>query len=338
MMPDEYRGRLFECPTCRKKFLVGGKSPAKEDGPLAAAEGGNAVSEKNDSGMGLKVAVAVMFVWAVLASMMCFLGRQSSDGKIRELLGEIDDQKQIIDELEKKAAELLARAGRPESRPAPNGSAGGMTTVSPAVSPASSGSEETSQSSESAETPESAEPNPVEVVASAPNHGSPSAPPPPTPPAPATGHVAQPASTNSALGELDQAKMKYEAEQAKFGQIETEKVAAVKATYGTGLQDVMRRIQGRGDLDGVLLVKKEIERFASDPTLAAAPVATPQELKELQVLCNDKVAASAVEKQQKLAALRQQYIAYLDSLEKKYTKQGQLEKALEARKEKEGVK
>lgn len=345
MMPNEYRGKLFECPTCKKRFIVGGKAAIQEkDNEFGAAAvtvtlpqtSTTAVpvqKQPQSSGSGARVAATLFFVWAVLMTMWHFLDKQQSGARIRQLTDDLEKQAQQLNaEWDKKLKSYLARpASHTETRePRETPVTAPVTSPSPPLPAEDTPKTVTTIPPTVAHTSNGSVPVPVAAPSSSTTSSQPAAKPADPPP--------PPASTNApGANSLQQARQKYEAGLQAYAQAEVDKITALKTAYISGLQEVMKKVQAKGDLDGVLGVKNESEKFNNDQSFPVTVVAAPVELKDFQTLCNDKMAAYGTEKQQKSAALTQQYLAFLDALEKTLTKQGALDKALEVRKEKKAV-
>lgn len=114
------------------------------------------------------------------------------------------------------------------------------------------------------------------------------------------------------------------AKSAHYHQLET-----LSYQYTSALENSATELQKQGDLDALLAVKSEIERF-NDKGLVPAKNedGTHSSVIKLRKIYNDSRAKADAAKDQTIAELTNQYLAYLEELQKKLTQDGQLEQAL----------
>lgn len=145
------------------------------------------------------------------------------------------------------------------------------------------------------------------------------------------------AQTNAAAGvaplrsAFTNAWQRYEAEQAAAS-------LSLQEQYRRGLETLRGALQKSGDLDGVLAVKSEIDRFALDRRLSfASSDGAPADLKALQSRCVDAAARLGAEQQRKRTALVADYVKRLGAMQRTLTITGKLNEALEVKAEIERV-
>jgi hypothetical protein len=105
--------------------------------------------------------------------------------------------------------------------------------------------------------------------------------------------------------------------------------AAWPDDYARLLESLRKAKQTAGDLDGVLAVKKEIDRFALDPHLSPeALVTSPPELRALQSRCADYSNKLRLQRSRKRADLFADYLKRLNAMQRNLTVAGKLEEAV----------
>lgn len=109
--------------------------------------------------------------------------------------------------------------------------------------------------------------------------------------------------------------------------------------YADALKALGQKLQGAGDLDGILAVKKEAERFGNEKAIPeGAVVADCVALKDLQLKWQKRPDAIDISKSKKLVALSRSHIAALEEVKKQLTIQGKVDEAVEAKNEIERVR
>jgi len=147
-----------------------------------------------------------------------------------------------------------------------------------------------------------------------------------------------PAYQARAADEVAEMRGKYD---ERLKEIDTDAAAMrqkVLKKYRSELISVERKVKRKGDLDGLLVIRAEAERFAAQGNLAVAnAVAQPDELRSVQEFYLKYLNAISLDRARDIKKLWQQYDAALATLEKKYTMQGKVETALAVRAERDRV-
>lgn len=139
-------------------------------------------------------------------------------------------------------------------------------------------------------------------------------------------------------GDLTPLKTSYEAQVDKINRASEAAAVALQGQYTKSLTTLEKTFQEQGQLDPLLAVKKERERFAADSTVSEALEATGvADLDTLRANYRKSADAVPVKKAQDIVTLTEQYKKSLTGLQEKLTKAGNLEAALETRKETEAV-
>jgi len=134
-------------------------------------------------------------------------------------------------------------------------------------------------------------------------------------------------------------KVKYEQGLAAIQEDTNKALANSVQGYADALKALGRKLQGAGDLDGMLAVKKESERFEKEKAIPeSAVVADCVALKDLQLRWQKMPDAIDVSKSKKIVTLSGSHIAALEELKKQLTMQGQVDEAVEAKNEIERVR
>ena len=104
------------------------------------------------------------------------------------------------------------------------------------------------------------------------------------------------------------------------------------ATYGRAVEALMGKLQAAGDLDAVLAVKQEVDRFTAEGAPTETSEAVPPAVLRLQrQYLSAKARAidqATLDTSRRIAALTTQYLAALDAREKRCTRDGRLDDAL----------
>ena len=103
-------------------------------------------------------------------------------------------------------------------------------------------------------------------------------------------------------------------------------------SYVAALKELQTKLQKAGNLDGWTDVKNELDRMNvdpnADPRSPADARSSGEALLALQTKFRDSLAQLALDKNQKIVALSQKYIASLTALQMDLTKQGKMDEAL----------
>ena len=109
--------------------------------------------------------------------------------------------------------------------------------------------------------------------------------------------------------------------------------------YADALKALGQKLQGAGDLDGMLGVKKESERFEKEKTIPeSAVVADCAALRDLQTKWQKMPDTIDISKSKKIVTLSRSHIAALEEVKKQLTMQGKVDEAVEAKNEIERVR
>ena len=104
--------------------------------------------------------------------------------------------------------------------------------------------------------------------------------------------------------------------------------------YADALKVLGQKLQGAGDLDGILAVQKESERFGKEKAIPeGAVVADNVALRELQLYWQKMPETIDISKSRKIVALSKGHIAALEAAKKQLTTQGKVEEAVELKNE-----
>ncbi len=126
----------------------------------------------------------------------------------------------------------------------------------------------------------------------------------------------------------------YEKEIAQIEAECTRSVSLFPTNYVNALDVLDQAMRKTGDLDAVLAVRKEKERFSLDPVLSEeVVVAQPAQLRNLQIEHRKALQSLPKLKADKLAAAAARYLERLENLKKFLVVKGRLEDAVEVKAE-----
>lgn len=147
-----------------------------------------------------------------------------------------------------------------------------------------------------------------------------------------------PACQAHTLDEVVKMRGKYDERMKEIDADATAKQQKVLKKYKSTLIVVERKVKLKGDLDGLLIVRSEVERFDVQKDLSVTnAVPQPDELRSVQELYLKYLGAISLDRARDIKKLWQQYDAALATLEKKNTVQGKVETALAVRAERDRV-
>lgn len=125
--------------------------------------------------------------------------------------------------------------------------------------------------------------------------------------------------------------------ESRAGQIEatySNAVAAALQEYGVAAAQAKERYRKQGDLDGLLGVTKELERFAKERNCPDAdPKGLPSLVANARATYRGACATASTKKTSDLIALAEAYSSRLDALEKDYVKHEAIKAAVQVREE-----
>jgi Concanavalin A-like lectin/glucanases superfamily len=139
--------------------------------------------------------------------------------------------------------------------------------------------------------------------------------------------------------DLKTLKSKYEQDLAVI-QADSDKALTNSVQgYADALKALGQKLQGAGDLDGILAVKKETERFGKEKAIPeGAVVADNVGLRELQLYWQKMPETIDINKSRKIVKLSKGHIAALEVAKKQLTTQGKVDEAVELKNEIERVR
>ncbi len=136
------------------------------------------------------------------------------------------------------------------------------------------------------------------------------------------------------VAELDHYKTIYEQEVSRLMAKTQMQRLHIPQEHIKALQKLENEYQQAGDLRNLLIVRKERERFISDPRVnKIIPVSTPIKLRNLQVAYIHNYKAIKQARKKATEDIRSKYMAALKRLQTKLTKQGKIDDALIVMKE-----
>lgn len=141
-----------------------------------------------------------------------------------------------------------------------------------------------------------------------------------------TSAVAQSTDTSDDLPSLQGL---YQEKVARIDEKHTRLLAKVPSDYTNALTAVEQSLTKKGDLDGVVAVRRERDRFREDPSVPPnAVVNFPLELKALQDKFKTIPVQLEAEKRKEISKLTSAYIAKLEQLKKRLTQNTKVDEAL----------
>ena len=146
----------------------------------------------------------------------------------------------------------------------------------------------------------------------------------PVAPAPAAGNP-----TADGVPELETVRAPYQRNIASLHTARDTHIAGVTKSYVTSLERLQREITARGELEGAIQVKAELERIAGGKEPAVAerklmPAALVALRHQFENECSPILASARQQEEQ----LTKSYLVVLDTLQKRLTVENKLEKAL----------
>ena len=144
---------------------------------------------------------------------------------------------------------------------------------------------------------------------------------------------------NAPPADIKTLKVKYEQGLAAIQEDANKALTNSVQGYVDALRVLGQKLQGAGDLDGMLAAKKESERFEKEKAIPeSAVVADCAALRELQLKWQRMPDAMDISKSKRIVTLSRNHIAALEELKKQLTMQGKVEAAIEAKNEIEKVR
>ena len=135
---------------------------------------------------------------------------------------------------------------------------------------------------------------------------------------------------------LEALKATHESEVQKIQAAHAESRKKPLEAYAAALPGAVEALKKAGDPDPVLQAVAEKQRFEVERTIPFQPDAKlPKTIQNLQSACSEALQAAEVEKNRRVVALTQKYVAVLDGLMKSLTTQEKLDMALNVKAEKE---
>lgn len=138
-----------------------------------------------------------------------------------------------------------------------------------------------------------------------------------------------PTAARSAENTLSRYQASYAKHMATFKKDAEEQLEALPEKYVAALDQLERDMQKAGDLDGILLVRKERERYRKAKDVPDEPNAIlPESLQKLQSQYAAAVKGIETEKAKSIHKLAGQYLSALEDLKRKLTTEGEVEQAM----------
>jgi hypothetical protein len=138
---------------------------------------------------------------------------------------------------------------------------------------------------------------------------------------------------------VDALRAVYDAELSKLSKAMTVRQGAAVKAYGDGLVALQGRFQGAGELESLLSVRAERERFGRDMTVPDQPdPGAPVSLRKLNRDCRAALDAVALERSKSVVRLTERYMSHLSGLVKQLTRDRKIEDAIAVRQEVETAK
>ncbi len=126
----------------------------------------------------------------------------------------------------------------------------------------------------------------------------------------------------------------YDVRMSQAINLHADEMAQLAEQYTKALEASSAGLQKQGNLDGVLAVKEEIQRFKRTGTVPAkSPEKTHESVIKLHGIYRGSKAKSDATKGQSTGELTTKYLAYLEAVQKKLTQEGKLEDAVKVRNE-----
>jgi len=137
---------------------------------------------------------------------------------------------------------------------------------------------------------------------------------------------------------LETVRREYEGKLLEIQQERDNRAKAQGDWYQRGLDGIETSLKNEGDLEGLLALRAERERFKREESFSSNTLAqTPVELVDLQGQCQTALARYEDEKNEQVVKLAQGYMTTLAALMKDLTQQGRIDEALSVRQERDGV-
>ncbi len=145
-----------------------------------------------------------------------------------------------------------------------------------------------------------------------------------------------PAQAPADVPEIEVLRGPYQRNVATVRAARDTRLAGIARTYAGGVERLQRETTARGDLDGALLAKAEMERVGGgqEPSVEERKTMPPA-LATMRARFEKEREPVLIAARQQETAQTQSYLAALDVLQKRLTTQNQLEKALAVKAERE---
>lgn len=140
-------------------------------------------------------------------------------------------------------------------------------------------------------------------------------------------------------GDFARLKASFESELQKVSDVDSMSIADAQKKHIAAMKDLQKKVQLAGKLEPMLAIKKEVERFSQEKSIK--PDAVSADIPELQALQKSylqEVEKLKFVKADKIMALVPKYDQSLKALQETLTKKGQIEAAIEVKKERDSVK
>ena len=130
----------------------------------------------------------------------------------------------------------------------------------------------------------------------------------------------------------------YAREKEKIQKEYTESQAAASVAYGQAIRRIQQKLQKAGDLEGVMAVRAEIERFKTTGTVPAGTGSgTSDTVAKAQSTYRNMIVAAGNKRTVSLFGMTSKYVNALGQLEKSLVKKGNFDEAGKVRDQKEAA-
>ncbi len=137
-------------------------------------------------------------------------------------------------------------------------------------------------------------------------------------------------------GELEALRERFTAEVSKLQEKKQTAIHEWEREYLQSLLALKTEVRDEGNLDGVLALRQETERFLAERGLPD-PLSAFEALNSLQLEALKGLERLDLVEQNELHTLAKRYDGLLEKLQRTYTQQNQIEAALEVKKERERI-
>ncbi|OGV65425.1 MAG: hypothetical protein A2283_18045 [Lentisphaerae bacterium RIFOXYA12_FULL_48_11] len=136
------------------------------------------------------------------------------------------------------------------------------------------------------------------------------------------------------MNELSDLQVWYQQEQVRIDDNYLSSMVAIEGDYAKQLKDLEQSLTSKGDLEGILAVRKEKSRFSQTTNLTTAVIVpAPDELKNLQLKNVSLFSSLQTEKETAAVKLKSVYLEKLEELKKALTQNLKISEAVKVKEE-----